>query len=188
MAKRTPPEINAGSMADIAFLLLIFFLVTTTIAHDKGITKKLPPWLPDDVDENDIPPIKEKNIFTIMINGQDQLLVEDKLMTIRDIRANAKLFILNNGDGTCEYCWDSKKDPGSSDNPIKAVISIQNNRLTSYNTYVAVQNEMVAVYDDLREEYAKNKYGKSYEELSKKLREEIKDMFPQKISEAEPVR
>ena len=125
--KRAIPEINAGSMADIAFLLLIFYLVTTTMDTDKGINRKLPPI--DELTEEP-PRIKERNIFTVLVNSNDQLLVEDEYLEISELRAKAMEFIDNNGDGSCTYC----KGYGistSSDNPVKAVISLQNDRGTS---------------------------------------------------------
>ena len=145
MAKRSAPEVNAGSMADIAFLLLIFFLVTTTIEKDSGINRKLPPM--EESDEDVI--IKQKNIFTVLLNGRDQLLVEDELMEVKDLRAAAVEFLDNNGDGSCDYCR-GKRDPSSSDNPDKAIISLKNERETSYAAYITVQNELVAAYNVLR--------------------------------------
>ncbi|MBT5152282.1 MAG: biopolymer transporter ExbD [Flavobacteriales bacterium] len=186
--KRAIPEINAGSMADIAFLLLIFYLVTTTMDTDKGINRKLPPW--DEELVEDPPPIKERNIFTVLVNSNDQLLVEDEYLEISQLREKAMEFIDNNGDGSCTYCKGFKVST-SSDNPDKAVISLQNDRGTSYGMYVKVQNELVAAYEDLREKYAEEEYGKSYrgmdEEEDKDLLREIKKAYPQKISEAEPL-
>jgi len=186
--KRAIPEINAGSMADIAFLLLIFYLVTTTMDTDKGINRKLPPW--DEELVEDPPPIKERNIFTVLVNSNDQLLVEDEYLEISQLREKAMEFIDNNGDGSCTYCKGFKVTT-SSDNPDKAVISLQNDRGTSYGMYVKVQNELVAAYEDLREKYAEEEYGKSYrgmdEEEDKDLLSEIKKAYPQKISEAEPL-
>jgi len=186
--KRAIPEINAGSMADIAFLLLIFYLVTTTMDTDKGINRKLPPW--DEELVEDPPPIKERNIFTVLVNSNDQLLVEDEYLEISQLREKAMEFIDNNGDGSCTYCKGFKVTT-SSDNPDKAVISLQNDRGTSYGMYVKVQNELVAAYEDLREKYAEEEYGKSYrgmdEEEDKDLLREIKKAYPQKISEAEPL-
>ena len=141
MAKRSAPEVNAGSMADIAFLLLIFFLVTTTIEKDSGINRKLPPI--EESDEDVI--IKQKNIFTVLLNGKDQLLVEDELMEVKDLRAAAVEFLDNGGDGSCDYCKGSR-DSRSSDNPDKAIISLKNERETSYAAYISVQNELVAAY------------------------------------------
>lgn len=145
MAKRAAPEVNAGSMADIAFLLLIFFLVTTTIEKDSGITRKLPPI--EESEEDVI--IKQKNIFTVLLNKNDDLQVEDELMELKDLRAAAVEFLDNGGDGSCNYC-QGRKDPSSSDNPDKAIISLANDRETSYAAYISVQNELVAAYNELR--------------------------------------
>jgi glutaredoxin len=146
MAKRAAPEVNAGSMADIAFLLLIFFLVTTTIEKDSGINRKLPP-----IDDSEVEPpiIKQKNIFTVLLNKNDGLFVEDEIMEIKDLRQAAVEFLDNGGDGSCDYCQGAK-DPASSDNPDKAIISLKNDRETSYAAYIAVQNELVAAYNILR--------------------------------------
>ncbi len=186
--KRAIPEINAGSMADIAFLLLIFYLVTTTMDTDKGINRKLPPW--DEDLEQDIHPIKERNIFTVLVNSNDQLLVEDEYLEISQLREKAMEFVDNNGDGSCTYCKGYKVS-SSSDNPDKAVISLQNDRGTSYGMYVKVQNELVAAYEDLRDKYAEEEYGKSYRGMDadedKDVIKEIKGAYPQKISEAEPL-
>jgi len=145
MSKRAAPEVNAGSMADIAFLLLIFFLVTTTIPKDSGITRKLPPI--EDITEP--PVIKQRNIFTVLLNKHNQLLVEDEPMEVKNLRAAAIEFLDNGGDGTCDFC-KGPKDSNSSDNPVKAIISLKNNRETSYATYITVQNELVAAYNSLR--------------------------------------
>lgn len=150
MAKRAAPEVNAGSMADIAFLLLIFFLVTTTMEKDSGISRKLPPI--DDSQEDVI--IKQKNIFTVLINNKDQLLVEDELMELKDLRAAAVKFLDNGGStdnngNSCDYC-QGLKDPLSSDHPDKAIISLKNHRETSYARYISVQNELVGAYNELR--------------------------------------
>jgi biopolymer transport protein ExbD len=195
MAKRAAPEVNAGSMADIAFLLLIFFLVTTTIEVDSGINRKLPPM--EESDEDVI--IKQKNIFTVLLNGKDQLLVEDNIMELKDLRKAAKEFLDNGGDGTCSYCR-GKKDPSSSDNPDKAIISLKNERETSYKTYIAVQNELVAAYNELRDARAQALYGQSFTEMQanykdvnwpgnkEKLKEKIDQIkldYPQKLSEVQ---
>ncbi|WP_333694188.1 ExbD/TolR family protein [Flavobacterium sp.] len=195
-----PPEVNAGSMADIAFLLLIFFLVTTTIQTDQGISRKLPPI---DETNQEPPPVKEKNIFTVLINRNDQLLVEDKLMDLRELRQAAIDFLDNGGDGSCTYCKGAR-DVASSDNPDKAIISLQNDAETSYEAYVAVQNELVAAYYFLRDRECLARYGKTFRELEamfddpktkeaqrariEPLIKDIQTLFPQKLSEAEPKR
>ena len=120
---RKSPDVNAGSMADIAFLLLIFFLVTTTIETDSGINRKLPPM----EDQIDPPIIREKNIFTVVVNKYSQILVEEKLTDIKDIRRLAMDFLDNGGgkgDEACDYC-KGDRNPRSSDNPDKAVISLK---------------------------------------------------------------
>lgn len=170
-------------MADIAFLLLIFFLVTTTMDVDKGLLVKLPPWTEEQSEEQDI---KEKNIFVVLVNAQDQLLIESEYATLEDVRRLAKEFIDNNGDGTCEDCR-GLRDPASSDNPGKAVISLQNDRGTSYNMFVKVRNELLGAYTELRNELATRKYGRDYESLSESDKEEVNAVYPQFISEAEPV-
>ena len=187
-------------MADIAFLLLIFFLVTTTIETDSGISRKLPPMQ----DENVEPPIiKEKNIFQVIVNRNNDLLVEDELMELKDLKDAAVAF-LDNGGGVgqeaCTYCQGAK-DPASSDNPNKAVIMLVNDRQTEYGTYIAVQNELVAAYNELRNRSAQRLYGKSFDKMEadydnvnyngnkEKLKEQIeqiRDMWPQKLSEADP--
>lgn len=199
MAKRAAPEVNAGSMADIAFLLLIFFLVTTTIETDTGLNRKLPP-----IDDSEVPPpvIKQKNIFTVLINGKNQLLVEDELMELKDLRKAAVEFLDNGGgtgDDACSYC-KGKKDPKSSDNPDKAIISLKNDRETKYSTYISVQNELVAAYNQLRDRRAKELYGVTFKELQanyddvnwvgnkEKLKEKIEKIkleYPQKLSEVQ---
>jgi len=202
MAKRSAPEVNAGSMADIAFLLLIFFLVTTTIETDSGLNRKLHP-LEDQVD----PPItREKNIFTVLVSKNDQLLVEEKLADIEDLRSLAISFLDNGGgvgDEACEYC-QGERNESSSDNPDKAIISLKSDRETSYKVYIAVHNELVAAYNDLRNREFERLFPnlginfvsaqKQYDdprtnadtalELKPKIAQ-VKAMFPQKLSEAE---
>lgn len=199
--RKGAPEVNAGSMADIAFLLLIFFLVTTTIETDAGLDRMLPPIEPPDTDVV----IKQKNIFVVNINKYGQLLVEEQLMDIRDLRAAAIAFLDNGGSptGTPEYCnyCKGKRDEKSSDSPQKAIISLKNDRETTYSTYITVQNELVAAYNDLRNREAKRLYGRDFtemeseylnpetpssvrDELKEKVRK-IQELFPQKLSEAE---
>ncbi len=202
MARRSTPVVNAGSMADIAFLLLIFFLVTTTIEKDSGIARQLPPIEPP---TEELVRIKEKNLFIVNVNRSDQLLVEDDLMELKDLRPAAIAFLDNGGapSGTDEYCDYCKgtRDAASSDNPDKAIISVQNDRLTSYKMYIAVQNELVAAYNFLRDRESQRLYGwkftevnkaieegnfKGNEEATKQKMETIQKMFPLKLSEAEP--
>ncbi len=170
---RSLPEINAGSMADIAFLLLIFFIVATTMDVDSGLLTKLPP-MPD---PNQPPPpeIKERNVFQVLVNANNQILVEGEWGNIETLKDEAKEFINNNG-----------RKENLSENPDKAVISLQNDRGTSYDTYIQVQNELKAAYNELRNATARDKFGKKYDELNAPQQKEIQKMYPMKISEAEP--
>jgi len=206
MAKRSIPEVNAGSMADIAFLLLIFFLVTTTIEQDNGITRKLPRW-EETPPETDVV-VKKRNIFTVVVNKNDDLLVEDAPMEIKDLRKAAMEFIDNGGGlGTegnkCDYCQGAR-DENSSDHPSKAIIALKNDRETNYSTYVSIQNELGAAYTELRNREAVRLYGQGNtftamnaifkdpkvkdtalkDKLDKRLKK-LKGMYPQIISEAE---
>lgn len=199
MAKRTAPEVNAGSMADIAFLLLIFFLVTTTIETNQGISVKLPQKQPDNME---VPPIKQRNVFEVLVNQQDQLLVEGELMNVEDLREAAIAFLDNGGDGSCDYCKGNKADDSSA-NPEKAVISLKNDRGTSYKSYITIQNELIAAYDFLRErerqrlypnevpylemdaEYNAAKTSDDRKDVLKPKIEKLQELFPRKLSEAD---
>jgi biopolymer transport protein ExbD len=204
MARRENAEINAGSMADIAFLLLIFFLVTTTMDVDSGIARKLP----EKTEEQPEVIVKEKNILDIVVNRNNQLLVENEYVKVTDIKRLAMKFIDNGGGlGTpvddqpgkpCDYC-EGAQNPDSSDHPTKAIISLQSDRGTSYGMYISVQNEIEAAYNELRNRLSKKLYGRSYDELlndykdnpSKSLQEKIdnlKDKYPQIITEPEPIK
>ena len=170
---RMKNEINAGSMADIAFLLLIFFLVTTTIDVDKGITVKLPPWS-DDAPE--IQQMRSRNVFSVLVNAQDQLLVRGELTEIDDLRERAKEFIAN----------PQKREDLSTD-PKNAIISLKNDRGTSYKQYLAVYNELKAAYDELWDEECEKLYGIPYnDDLPIAYKRAIKEKIPMVLSEAEP--
>lgn len=170
---RMSNEVNAGSMADIAFLLLIFFLVTTTIAEDKGILVKLPPWSDE---EPDITQLKTRNVYSVLVNAQNQLLVRGEEMDIDDLRENARDFISNplNRDDLAEA-------------PNKAIISLKNDRGTSYETYLEVYNELKAAYSELWEELSQKTYYTSYsDDMPLAQKKFIKTEIPFVISEAEP--
>lgn len=170
---RMKNEINAGSMADIAFLLLIFFLVTTTIVEDKGITVKLPPWSEE---EPDIQKLKERNVYSVLVNANNELLVRGEVMRISDLRENAKEFIAN-----------PRNRPDLSEKPTMAIISLKNDRGTEYNTYLQVYNELKGAYNELWDELARRKFGVPYsDDLPLAQRKAIKDEIPMVLSEAEP--
>ena len=175
--KRSTPEVDSSSMADIAFLLLIFFLVTTTIASDKGLLMQLPPET-----TNEAVPLKQKNIFKVLVNSNDDLLVEDAPLNISSIREECKIFLTNRG-----------RNPKSSDSPKKAIVSIKTDRGTSYDAYIEVLDEVKRSYHEVRAEFLgitleqylalekddkESKDGKMYTKARKE--------YPMQISEAEP--
>lgn len=206
MARRENPEINAGSMADIAFLLLIFFLVTTTMDVDSGISKKLAEKPPKNYEP---PKIKEKNIFQISINRNNELFVDGDVMELKGLKEAALKFI-DNGGGignpmpgedkgkACDYCTGDR-DETSSDHPNKAIISIESDRATEYGTYVVVQNELLRAYAELRNKLCQKEFrmsfaeleesykkgGRKDEELKKKV-QFIKNRYPQIITDLDP--
>jgi len=233
MARRSSPEVNAGSMADIAFLLLIFFLVTTTIETDSGINKRLPPI--DDSEQQEDVKLKQKNILTVEVNAKDELLIEDKKKPLDSLKTIAIAF-LDNGGGInekvedsgkdwlkydpvedkwvnniipntknksyleCSYC-QGKGDPKSSDNPDKAIISLTNQRETSYAMYISIQNEIMAAYNEVRNRRSLDIFGQSFQEMKKNWKdvnhpdfkspslkkkiEQIQKEYPQKFTESQ---
>ncbi|MEX2596008.1 MAG: biopolymer transporter ExbD [Salibacteraceae bacterium] len=195
--KRELQEINAGSMADIAFLLLVFFLVTTTMDTSWGLARRLPP--PLDENQPDPPPIKDRNVFVVLANANDQLLVEGDLMEVSELRAAAKEFIANprREEGLPEFREEEVPLLGTRQ-VSKQVISLQNDNGTSYDLYIQVQNELAAAYTELRNELAQREFGMSYNQIeelakseeatekSKLMLDAIRDIYPQRISEAEP--
>ena len=189
MAKRQMAEINAGSMADIAFLLLIFFLVTTTMDTDSGISRKLPPMPEKDQEKSD-DKIKERNVFVVLINKNNQLLVEGEPMDVNQLREKTKEFIdnpANNPKLPEKKLTDIDRKYFGNQYPVsKGVISLQNDRGTSYGTYIQVQNELAAAYNELRNEMSMRTFGQKYNEMVKSKQTLIKKIYPQRISEAEP--
>lgn len=195
---RENPEVHAGSMADIAFLLLIFFLVTTTIQTDVGLDRKLPPDIKNQIN------IHERNILRISLNKNDELLVEDEVMNIDQLKSAAKKFLDNGGelanDKYCDYC-QGDRNPASSDNPQQAIVSFSSDRSASYGMYVRVQDQLAKSYHELRNREAQRLFGQDYvamekhyyapetpDEVKRELKsriESVREMFPMNISEAE---
>jgi biopolymer transport protein ExbD len=182
--KREVPEINAGSMADIAFLLLIFFLVTVTMDVDTGITRKLPPPVLD----NEVIDFNQRNIFEVLINSANQLLVEGKPGNIATLKDETKNFFLNPSN---DLNLPEKKleqiDLIGSVYVSKGVISLKNDRGTSYETYIKVQNELTKAFQEMRDELSVEKFGTKYDKLIDPQKQEaIQAVIPMAISEAEP--
>ncbi len=186
MARRVP-EIPGSSLADIAFMLLIFFLVTTTMDVDSGLERRLPPMPPPDQEDDDTPPIKERNVFVVLVNANNQLLVEGEPSRVEDLRDKAKEFMANpyNEENLPEKEIKNIDFFGEVE-VTKGVISLRNDVGTQYGTYIAVQNELVGAINDLRDELAKQKFGKSYEKLDRDQQGAVRDVYPSRISEAEP--
>lgn len=180
-------EINASSMADISFLLLIFFLVTTSMNVSTGLTRRLPPPLPPDQQPQDID-INKRNLFVVKINSMNMLLVQNEELDIRDLKEKAKEFIKNaNNDPNMPSRYQKEFDLlGTMEYTKEHVISVGNDVDTQYQAYIDVQNELVAAYNELRNELAQDKFGKSFDECDERQQKVISEVYPQKISEAEP--
>jgi biopolymer transport protein ExbD len=185
---RETPEISAGSMADIAFLLLIFFLVTTTMDVDSGIVRKLPPPVPED---SDIPPVKKRNIYTVLINSSDMLLINGKIGDLKGLRKDVKEFLTPHVPDNPRYPETKVEDIDfiGTYNKSKGIVSMQNDRGTSYKTYIYVQNELAAAVRELRDELSKQYFGVDFETLlstDEAKADAIQSAIPMSISEAEP--
>jgi biopolymer transport protein ExbD len=185
MAKKVP-ELNAGTMADIAFLLLIFFLVTTTMDSDTGIIRVLPPPLDKNIDP---PKVKDRNIMKVLINSRDKLLINGKQGNINTLRAEVIDFMTPHAGDLPEYPetkMETIKNLG--DVPVsKGLISLKNDRGTSYKMYINVQDELVAAFHKLRDELSKEKFGQVYDKLPlEEQKKAIEKAVPLRISEAEP--
>lgn len=170
---RESGEIDGSSLADIAFLLLIFFLVVTTIDVDTGIGLQLPP-IPDDTEP---PPVRERNLLNILVNAQGMVLMDEEPTSVSAVREKVKAFVDNNG-----------VDPDLSESPDDAIVSIKTDRRTPYNIYIDMLDEVMGAYAELRDQASRNRFGVPYSELDNNSaeQEEIQEMYPKKISIAEP--
>ncbi|KAF0238940.1 MAG: biopolymer transport protein [Prolixibacteraceae bacterium] len=184
MSKKMP-EVPAASLADIAFMLLIFFLVTTTMDVDSGLERRLPQWVEEKQDEQ--VDVKERNIFVVLVNRNNDLLVENEWTNISELREKAKEFMANPADDASLPEKEPKEVPFFGEVMVtKGVISLSNDLDTKYGTYIAVQNELVAAINELRDELAKSKFQKSYSDLENEQQDAIREIYPSRISEAEP--
>ena len=187
---RKTPEVRADSQADIAFLLLIFFLVATTMNSDKGLSRVLPPLPPEDVKVED-QKIKDRNVLLVFVNAAGQIMAGDESMDIRGLKDKAKEFVLNEAD--------DENLPEKEDKEIempdgstwvypesKGIISLQTTRDTNYDIYISVQNELTAAFNEIRDDVAMKKFQAKFSELSEDERSVITKAVPMKISEAEP--
>ncbi|NQX85641.1 MAG: biopolymer transporter ExbD [Flavobacteriaceae bacterium] len=180
LSKRSRPEVNAGSMADIAFLLLIFFLVTATVPKDKGFNRKLSKLCqnpPCDINTH------KRNILQVLLNDNDEIMINDKITHIQNVANEVKAFVDNNGDSSCTYC-DGPQLANASDNPKEAIISLQTSPKASYDAFIDLQNEITRAYNVLRSQYAQEILNVSLENLSKDDIKAVKDAYPFILSEA----
>ncbi len=185
MARKTP-GLNTGSMSDISFLLLAFFLMVSNINTDMGIARKLPPPLPEDAEA---PDVRERNIFVVLVNKDDRLLYNNEYGRIEDLKDRAKEFLgnPNNLPNLPEKVATEIPLLGTVD-VSKGVISLRNDRGTSYDMYLQVQNELTAAIKEMRDEMSTNYFGKKFADLSEPQREAIETAIPVAISEAEPTK
>lgn len=184
MAKKTP-EINATSTADIAFLLLIFFLAATTMNVDSGIYRKLPPYQPDNTEA---PKVAQRNVLEVLINSNDQLSVKSEQgVDISTLKDRVKEFILNPSNSEDMPQKELKDIQYFGKTEVsKGIVSLQSATGTSYKMYVAVQDQLTSAFNELRNMKANEKWGKNLDELDEEQQEAIKAVIPMQVSEAEP--
>ena len=190
--KKNIPEINASSQADIAFTVLIFFLVVSTMDIDTGIVRVLPPMADPNVKQEDIK-VKERNLLLVFVSGSGNIMAGGKVISLNALKDKAKEFILNpldDKDLPEKKVTDIEMPDGSKwSYPVsEGVISLQNTRDTSYQVYIQVQNELTRAFNEVRDEVAMGKFGKKFADLDEAERKVITKAIPMKISEAEPRR
>lgn len=185
MAKSTP-ALNTTSSADIAFLLLIFFLVSTTMDVDKGIQRRLPP-MPDEKQKQQDVKVNRRNIVVVRINSQDRILAGGTPMDVTQVKDKIKEFIINPANSESLPEKEMKDIEGFGQCAVsKGVVSLQNDRGTSYSAYLRVQNEIVKAFNEIRDEFAMANYGSKYADLDEEKQKIVREAVPQSISEAEP--
>ena len=185
MGKKTP-EINSSSTADIAFLLLCYFLMTTTMGSHTGLSRRLPP-MPDPNQKAEDQKVNRRNLIVVKINSQDRLMAGNEALDVSMLKERTKIFLSNPTDDPNLPDKEIKEIEGLGNRPVsKGVISLQNDRGTSYQAYIAVQNELVKAVNELRDEAAMREFGKKFAQLDEDRQGIIKELVPQQISEAEP--
>jgi len=183
---RPVKEINAGSMADIAFLLLIFFLMVTTMDVEAGLQRRLPP-MPDENQKQDDVQINRRNILVVRLNDYDRLFAGGDMMDVSQLKDKAKEFLANPANDINLPEREDKVIEGFGNFAVsKGVISLQNTRGTSYKAYIEVQNELVKAINEIRDDFAMLNFGRKYAALDEDRQRIVRDAVPQNISEAEP--
>ena len=192
--KRKVQEINAGSMADISFLLLIFFLVATTMNTDTGLMRMLPPMPPENQQQEEIK-VKERNLFLVLISGSGNIMAgvpgKQEQIVLGQLKDMAKEFITNPmDDENLPEKVDREIDMADGSKwtyPVsEGVVSLQTTRDTGYQAYIMVQNELTRAFNEVRDEVAQRKFGAKFADLPEELRNAVSKAVPLKISEAEP--
>lgn len=187
MGKKSTPQINSSSTADIAFLLLCYFLMTTTMGSHNGLSRRLPP-MPQEGQELQNQKVNQRNIIIVRINSQDRLFAGGQPMDVSQLKDKIKEFITNPNNDANLPMKEVKDIEGFGEYPVsQAVISLQNDRSTTYNKYIEVQNLLMKAINELRDEFAFKNYGKPFANLTKEQQEIVQQAVPTQISEAEPV-
>ena len=186
MGKKKTPGINSSSTADIAFLLLCYFLMTTTMGDQAGLHRRLPP-IPDKEQKAQDQKVNRRNIIIVRINSADRLFAGNEALDVSLLKDKIKEFIANPSDDPNLPEKEMKEIEGLGMYPVsKGVISLQNDRGTSYQAYISVQNELVKAVNELRDEFSMQRYGKKFDFLDEDKQDIVKKAIPQNISEAEP--
>ncbi|MDR1343728.1 MAG: biopolymer transporter ExbD [Tannerellaceae bacterium] len=185
--KRKMPEVNSTSTADIAFMMLLFFLLTSSMDTDRGLPRRLPPPVPKDQKNQDVN-IKKRNILVVLINSNNQILCGDTYIQLDQLKGRIKEFVENptNNEHMPELIEVDVPYFGTRKVSKNHVISLQNNRDTSYQAYIDVQNEIAAAYNELRDDISLQKFGRKFADLDEEQQKAVQVIYPQKISEAEP--
>jgi len=185
MGKKKTPEINSSSTADIAFLLLCYFLMTTTMGDQSGLQRRLPP-IPDKDQKVENQKANRRNIVIVRINSADKLFAGSEPMDVTLLKDKMKEFLANPADDPNLPEKEAKEIEGKTYMVSKGIISLQNDRGTSYQAYIAVQNELVKAVNELRDEFSMREFGRKFNALSEEQQDIVKKAVPQNISEAEP--
>jgi len=187
--KHEVPQLNTTSTADISFMLLTFFLMTTSMDSDKGLPRQLPP-IADEKQEQTTQEVKKRNIMELCLRNNNTLTLNGKPIAINKLRAEVEKFVENrtNSGQLPERTTVDIPLLGKCSTTAAHVIAIQAERKANYETYFAMQNEIMIAYNSLRNKLAKSRFGKSFAELSPEQADAIRTYYPQRISEAEPHR
>ena len=186
MGKKKVPAMNTSSTADIAFLLLCYFLMTTTMGSQTGLSRRLPP-MPDKDQKVEDQKVNRRNIIQVKINSADRIFAGSEPIDVSQLKDKIKEFLTNPANDPNMPEKEVKEIEGFGEYPVsKGIISLQNDRGTSYQAYIAVQNELVKAVNELRDDFSRKHYGKLFMQLSEDEQGIVKKAVPQFISEAEP--